>query len=117
MANKYHCILISLYPYILVSCVTHEDEGLCFIPSCLSLSCFILQLYLAYPAILTGCVTILVGFWYRKGAPISHRRRASLLVLLPLVVLNGFGLGMTFAWAQIVSMHEKRRGREVTVLD
>ncbi|KAK7098989.1 uncharacterized protein [Littorina saxatilis] len=61
-------------------------------------------IYLAYPALLTGCVGILVGFWYRKGAAVAHRRRASLVVVLPLVFFNVFGLGMTIAWSQIVSV-------------
>nr|KAG5708331.1 hypothetical protein BaRGS_034362 [Batillaria attramentaria] len=59
-------------------------------------------IYLAYPALITGCVGILAGFWHRRGAALSRRYRATLIVVLPLLVLNIFGLGMTMAWTQIL---------------
>ncbi|KAK7499365.1 hypothetical protein BaRGS_00009340, partial [Batillaria attramentaria] len=57
--------------------------------------------YLAYPALLTGCVGMLAGFWQRRGAALSHRYRITLAVVLPLMLLNLCGIGMTVAWTQI----------------
>nr|KAG5708336.1 hypothetical protein BaRGS_034367 [Batillaria attramentaria] len=59
--------------------------------------------YLAYPALLTGCVGMLAGFWQRRGAALSHRYRITLAVVLPLMLLNLCGIGMTVAWTQIGS--------------
>nr|KAG5699912.1 hypothetical protein BaRGS_018211 [Batillaria attramentaria] len=60
-------------------------------------------IYLAYPALLTGCVGILAGFWHRRGTALTRRYRATLAVVFPLLVVNIFGLGFTMAWAEILA--------------
>ncbi|XP_070211487.1 uncharacterized protein [Littorina saxatilis] len=62
------------------------------------------MIYLAYPALMTGCVGMLVGFWDRRGSLLDcrRRRRAMAAVVLPLLVLNVLGIVLTLAWTHIV---------------
>ncbi|PVD31156.1 hypothetical protein C0Q70_10434 [Pomacea canaliculata] len=64
--------------------------------------------YLAYPALLTGCIGILTAFWHRRRIPDYRHRRSAYAVVLPLLVLNVLGAAVAVFWTHITPSGSSR---------